>query len=235
MANATVVSVGTDHTELHTNSQEVNRSMLLRSGAVVAIVANVALGFLFPDHGSLSAPLSPLFVPLNLASLVGVTLLLFGLPGWYEGRSESLGRGGTLGLVLVALTLLFAGVFMNLYQVVVLPMAATDAQVFINPGPTMLLPVLIFGVVTEIVGPFLLGWSLLRQGLGPRWAAWTLLVSAPATVLWFASLLMDGYGTPSPFTIVSNIVCAALLFIGLGGLAVEPLERRVASAVRSPA
>lgn len=209
--------------------------MLLRSGAAIAVVANIALGFLFPDHGSVSAPLNPLFVPLNLASLVGVTLLLFGLPGWYQVHSEPLGRLGTLGVVLVALTLIFAGVFMNLYQVVVLPMAATDAQVFINPGPTMLLPVLIFGVVTEIFGPLLLGWSLLRQGLGPRWPAWTLLVSAPATVLWFASLLMDGYGAPSPFTIVSNIVCATLLFIGLGGLAVEPLERRATIAVRSPA
>jgi hypothetical protein len=46
---------------------------------------------------------------------------------------------------------------------------------------------------------------------------------------------MDGYGAPSPFTIVSNIVCGALLFIGLGGLAVEPLERRATIAVRSPA
>ena len=106
--------------------------MLLRSGAVIALLANVALGLLFPDHGSLSAPLSPLFVPLNLASLLGVTLLLFGLPGWYDIRANVLGRRGVVGIVLVALTLIFAGVFMNLYQVVVLPMAATDAQVFIN-------------------------------------------------------------------------------------------------------
>ena len=99
----------------------------------------------------------------------------------------------------------------------------------------MLLPVLIFGVLTEIVGPLLLGWDLLQHGRGPRWAAWTLLLSAPATVLWFASLLVDGFGAPSPFTIVSGIVCVALLFIALGGLAAEPLERRATVAVRSPA
>jgi hypothetical protein len=209
--------------------------MLLRSGAAIAVVANVALGLLFPDHGSLSAPLSPLFVPLNVASLVGVTLLLFGLPGWYELHARPLGRKGVTGVVLVALTLIFAGVFMNLYQVVVLPMAASDAPVFINPGPTMLLPVLVFGVLTEITGPLLLGWDMLQRGVGPRWAAWTLLLSAPATVLWFASLLIDGYGAPSPFTIVSNVVCAALLFIALGGLTVEPLERSATVAVRSPA
>ena len=215
----------------------MDSSVLLRLGAVIALVANLLISVLFPDHNSLSAPVHPLYVPLNLASVIGVTLMLFGLAGWYSRHIGALGRGGSYGLALVVVTLLLAGIFMGLYQVVVLPIAATQAPLFVTPGPTLLLPVLLLSVVCEIVGPLLLGWAMLRRPISARWAAVCMLASAPATVLWFASVLVDADGTPSPLTVVGNLLSAALLFIALAGFGVEPaheqLDRRPATAVPS--
>jgi len=148
---------------------------------MVALIANVASGLLFPDHNSLTAPLQPLYVPLNLASIIGVGLLPFGLPGWYARHSDELGRRGLVGAVLVAVTLLIAGIFMGLYTAIVMPFAAAEAPALVSPGP-VLLPVLLITVVAEIVGHLLVGWDMLRHSVGPRWAAWTMLASAPVTL-----------------------------------------------------
>jgi hypothetical protein len=211
--------------------------VLLRLGAVIALIANLLTGVLFPDHNSLSAPVHSLYVPLNLASVIGVTALLFGLAGWHRRHSGALGRGGSYGLALVVVTLLLAGIFIGLYQVVVLPIAATQAPLFVTPGPALMLPVLLLSVVCEIVGPLLLGWAMLRRPISARWAAVCLLASAPATVLWFASVVVDGDGAPSPLTVVGNLLSAALLFIALAGFGTEhvdePLDRRPATAVPS--
>jgi hypothetical protein len=211
--------------------------VLLRLGAAIALIANVVAGILFPDHNSLSAPVQPLYVPLNVASVIGVTLLLFGLAGWYCRHAGALGRRGVCGLSLVVLTLLLAGVFQGLYQALVFPMAAAQAPALLTPGPALFLPLLLLSVLCEIVGPLLLGWDLLQRSIGPRWAATCMLVSAPATVLWFVSVLVDGEGAPSPLTVVGNLLSAALLFIAFAGFGTEPvheqLDRRAATAVPS--
>jgi hypothetical protein len=113
---------------------------------------------MFPDHNSLTAPLHPLYVPLNFASVIGVGLLLFGLPGWYARHSDALGRRGLVGTVLVAVTLLIAGIFMGLYTAIVMPFAATESPALISLGP-VLLPVLLISIVAEIVGPLLVAWA----------------------------------------------------------------------------
>jgi hypothetical protein len=203
----------------------MSSALLLRLGAPIALIANVLIGFLFPDHNDVRAPLQPLYVPLNIASVIGVTMLLFGLPGWYARHSSRLGRAGTLGLALIAVTLLVEGLFIGLYEAVFLPAAATQAPQLIAPGPDALVVVLALGVLAEIIGPLLLGYQLQRRGIGPRWVAICLMVSAPVTVAWFVSLLVDGDGPPSPFTILGNVVSAALLFIALGGLATGSAAR----------
>jgi hypothetical protein len=152
-------------------SDNHDSATLLRSGATVALIANAAIGVLFPDHNSLPAPVQPLYVPLNLASVIAVTLLLFGLHGWYNRHAAALGRRGAVGTVLIVLTLLLVGVFIGLYLPIVMPLAAQEAPVFIAPGPALLVPVLLFGVLAEIAGPLLLGWDLLRRSIGSRWAA----------------------------------------------------------------
>ncbi len=168
---------------MNSNPIQAHRSssIVLRLGAMVALIANVASGLLFPDHNSLTAPLQPLYVPLNLPSIIGVGLLPFGLPGWYARHSDELGRRGLVGAVLVAVTLLIAGIFMGLYTAIVMPFAAAEAPALVSPGP-VLLPVLLITVVAEIVGPLLVGWDMLRHSVGPRWAAWTMLASAPVTL-----------------------------------------------------
>jgi hypothetical protein len=217
----------------------MNSATLLRSGATIALIANAAIGILFPDHNSLTAPLQPLYVPLNLASVIAVTLLLFGLHGWYNRHAAALGRRGAVGTVLIVLTLLLVGVFIGLYLPIVIPLAAQEAPVFIAPGPALLVPVLLLGVLAEIAGPLLLGWDLLRRSIGSRWAAWTLLVSSPVTLVWIVSVLLDADGAASPLTIVTNILSAALLFIAFAGFGTETtsegIERPTAVAVRSAA
>jgi hypothetical protein len=217
----------------------MNSVMLLRLGAAIALIANAALGVLFPDHNSLTAPLQPLYVPLNLASVIGVTLLLFGLHGWYNRHAAALGRRGVVGTVLIVLTLLLVGVFIGLYLAIVMPLAAREAPVFIAPGPALLVPVLLFGVLAEIVGPLLLGWDLLGRSIGSHWAAWTLVVSSPATLVWIVSVMLDGDGPASPFTMVTNVLSAVLLFVALAGFGTdataERLERPTAVAEHSGA
>jgi hypothetical protein len=214
-----------------------NSSVLLRLGAAIALIANVVAGLLFPDHDSLSAPVQPLYVPLNLASVIGATLLLFGLAGWYRGHAGALGRRGVYGLSLVVLTLLLAGVFQGLYQASVFPMAAAQAPALLTPGPALFLALLLLSVLCEIVGPLLLGWDLLKRSIGPRWAATCILVSAPVTAAWFGSVMVDGDAAPSPLTIVGNLLSAALLFVALAGFGAEPaadqLDPRPAAAVPS--
>jgi hypothetical protein len=217
----------------------MNSATLLRSGGAIGLIANAAIGVLFPDHNSLTAPLQPLYVPLNLASVIAVTMLLFGLHGWFNRHAAALGRRGAVGTVLIVLTLLLVGLFIGLYLPIVMPLAAQEAPVFIAPGPALLLPVLLLGVLAEIIGPLLLGWALLRRSIGSRWAAWTLLVSSPVTLVWIVSVMLDGDRAASPLTIVTNILSAALLFIALAGFSTDAtsggVELPATVAVRSAA
>src|SRR5205823_11752828 len=73
--------------EIPVNTVEPRRTcgIALLSGSLIALVANAALGFLFPDHNDHAAPLHPFYVPLQLAGTLGATLLLLVLAALIVG------------------------------------------------------------------------------------------------------------------------------------------------------
>jgi hypothetical protein len=66
-----------------------------------------------------------------------------------------------------------------------------------------------------------------------------MLASAPVTLVWFASVMLDNDGPAGPVQIITNVLSAALLFVALGGfgtaLGNDPVEHRQPVAVHSAA
>jgi hypothetical protein len=135
----------------------------------------------------------------HLVYLLGVALVLLGLPGLYVRQSEATGALGLIGFLVAFLgTVLVAGFIWA--SAFIAPALASEAPEFLDAGPP---PGLIPTFVIFAVGWLLFGIATLRGHIYPRWAAILLIVGAVVTIL------------PIPFTTVVFAVAVAWLGFAL--------------------
>jgi hypothetical protein len=131
---------------------------------------------------------NPLWVPLNLLSLIGSMLVLVGLPGMYTRQAA---RAGWLGLVGFVLTF-FAGLIMGVAGPAILAFIPT----FSEPTVPNIFLSLMFSA-----GVILLGAATMRAGILPGWAGLLLVIAGCGAALEnlvtlepLATIMSDGSG-----------------------------------------
>jgi hypothetical protein len=183
--------------------------LALLVGSLFVVVCVIMQLVVFP-HGTLDRYTSPLWQPILLLMLLGVLLLVGGLPGMYVRQAKLAGWSGLLGYTLTCCAVLLFGAFMALFAFVI-PLLDTHSQLLLtgyddfnlNGGriPPLVVLFQVAGLVLS-VGAFLLGRATMRAGVLPRSAAVALIVAAaaalvmplsPVTALW--PLLVIGLPT----------------------------------------
>jgi uncharacterized membrane protein len=146
--------------------------LALLLGAILAIVAVVGHNAVrqASELAELTNPSSVMFVRLLMA---GALLVIIGMPGLYARQAERAGVLGLIGFVLTFVGLLFADVVMTANWGFIMPkVAATpEGRALIEAGlPAPGFMMLVFPMV--LVGLLLLGISIVRAKVLPRWIGW---------------------------------------------------------------
>jgi hypothetical protein len=187
-------------------------------GAVV-FVAHIALRSLVTagSEPAVFATKEP-WILLNALGLLGAVLVLFGLPAMHARLNASTGVLGLLGVMLIALAWLFFGVFLSLYSMLILPWLAERAPSLVAasaPVATGVLLAFVAGLATWVLGTVLLGIPLVRTRIVPRWAAYSLPVSAVWMLLGNLVIAPSGPAASVAINLLSNLG-PVLLLIALG-------------------
>lgn len=150
------------------------------------------------------------FAVQQLVFLLGVALVLLGLPGLYARQSEATGALGLIGFLVAFLGMVLIAGFMWA-SAFIAPSLATEAPEFLDAGPP---PGFILTFIIFAVGWLLFGIATLRGRVFPRASAIVLIVGAVVTFL------------PLPFTtLVFDVAVAWLgfaLFTGRAASAEQP-------------
>src|SRR2546425_12849109 len=101
-------------------------------GAAVSFVSSLLNTLLFQGNDPTPYAGNPLFVPLNILSVLGTALLLLGLPALYLSRPEGWGVLGLIGIVLVFATGVMFGVFFSLFSVLLVPYLVQHAPAVVK-------------------------------------------------------------------------------------------------------
>jgi hypothetical protein len=192
---------------------------------------------------------SPLWQPILLLMVLGLLLIVGGLPGMYARQAERAGWLGLVGFALTGFAVLLFGAFSALYALVI-PLLDTHTQLLLtgysdfsaNGGRTP--PLVVFLLVAFLIlsaGAFLLGLATNRAGVLPRAAGVALVVAGPAALVIPLSLLLfvpgrEGLGDFlwTPFVILT-LTAFATFFFGLARFGVALLSRqRVEAAPPQP-
>jgi hypothetical protein len=162
------------------------------------VVMCVIMQFLVFPHGTLDRYTSPLWQPIFLLMLLGVLLIVGGLPGMYVRQAERAGWPGLVGYTMTCFAVLLFGACMALFAFVI-PLLDTHAQLLLtgyddfnlNGGriPPLVVVFQVAGLVLSI-GTFLLGRATMRAGILPRSAGVALIVAASAALVMPLSPLM---------------------------------------------
>jgi hypothetical protein len=191
--------------------------MALMVGAVLAFVGDLLNTLLFSGNDPTPYAGNPLFVPVNLLSVLGTALLLFGLPMLYLSGPEGWGVLGLIGFLLVFATGLMFGVFFSLLSALLLPYLVQHAPDTVKGnGPPAFFPFFIVGTVFEVVGLALLAVPIVRGVVAERWLGYVLLAAAVLGVVGF--FLGGGNGPPNPLIALIGSLSSLLLFVALGWL-----------------
>jgi hypothetical protein len=186
-------------------------------GAVLSIVGNLLNTLLFAGNDPTPYAGNALFVPVNILSVVGTTLLLLGLPVLYLSRPEGWGVLGLIGFVLIFATGLMFGIFFSLLGAVLLPYLVQAAPATVKGnGPPAFFPFFILGTVFEVLGMLLLAVPIVRGFVAERWVGYVLLAAAVLNVVGF---FIGGPGGPPNvlLTLLGNLG-TLLLMVALGWL-----------------
>jgi signal transduction histidine kinase len=158
----------------------------------------------------------PLWLPANLLILVGLMLLVTGLPGMYAYLSKRVGWLGLIGFVLTMVAVLLVGIVNQSLNTFVLPIVAPHVPQMLQAGRTYLdlgdfYPAsnLLF-----ILGAFIFGLAILRAGALPLHAKVTGLALIVAAVCNTVHLIPLTGGLWQIITI-GSIVGALSFLIGL--------------------
>jgi hypothetical protein len=170
----------------------VNTAALLRLsglsllvGALVSAVASILSGVLFPGNDVATAT-NPLNIGLNVVSVVGGILALYGLPALYLHRAREGGLPWLVGLLLLALTALLFAIFLPLISATVLPFVATQIPAQLGEGPpASFIPIFIIGTLANVLSAALMGWAVLQRKLYPAGIGYLLALEAVLAAVGF--------------------------------------------------
>lgn len=146
--------------------------LALLLGAILAIVAIVGHNAVrqASELADLMNPPSVMFIKLLT---VGALLVIIGMPGLYARQAERAGVLGLIGFILTFVGLLFADVVMTTsYGFLLAEIAAMpEGRALIEAGlPAPALMMVVFPMI--LIGLLLLGISIVRAKVLPRWIGW---------------------------------------------------------------
>jgi hypothetical protein len=143
--------------------------------------------------------------PLNFMVIVGSILIALGLPGFYAFQAEPAGWPGLIGVVMLFVGLLLAGVAGQAVETFTLPhlgQVPAEARIIFNvAGPLLFFGIIITGIVVWRGGvyPWLAGVALVVAALAglaatyvpmPLWLRWSMAALYSAVMAWLGFFLM---------------------------------------------
>lgn len=211
-------------------------------GSLLAVLFTVMQFLLFPG-GTPDRYTSPLWQPILLLMVLGLLLIVAGLPGMYARQAE---RAGWLGLVGFALTgfavLLFAAV--SALYALIIPLLDVHTQLLLTGYSNLtanggrippLLVLLLVAVVLVSVGTFLLGLATTRAGVLPRVAGVSFIVAGLAALVMLGTgpfLGVPGLGDLLwPLLVLGTLTAFVAFFLGLAGFGFALVSPRKVEAV----
>lgn len=124
-------------------------------------------------------PANPLSSVSSLITLVGIILLLLGVPALYARLSHAIGWLGLVGFVLFYISGLLAGIGGPLMGLIVFPVLAQVAPSFVNgPPPASIMNFFLVANIFNVVGGVLFGGAIVMARVIERNAAILLLIGA---------------------------------------------------------
>ena len=181
----------------------------LLTGALLAAISSIASGALLPDPSD-PAVASSANIALNTLSAVGSLLALFGLPAMYLRHMGSGGAPWLVGVLLIGVTAVLFGIFMNLMGALVFPVLAEEAPQLLQLGPPAGFFVLfIVGGLANFLGALLMGIPMLSKRLYSHWCGIAMLVEAAFALVGFA---VNGPNSSGVLAQIFNIVSPLPLF-----------------------
>jgi hypothetical protein len=178
------------------------------------------LSFLFAANGQtmlshrfVEIVTGPLWLPVNVVILVGLMLIVAGLPGMYAYLAKRSGWLGLIGFVLTMVAILIFGVINQAFYTFALPFLALLAPQVLLTGQTS--PALGgFYLVASLlysVGTFLLGYTTSRMG-GLLGAAGVACIIAAICNIVHLVLLSEGLWV---IVFLGSVIGALAFFVGL--------------------
>ncbi|MBJ7597590.1 MAG: hypothetical protein DLM67_19535 [Candidatus Nephthysia bennettiae] len=189
----------------------------LIAGAVLSFLTSLLTSLLFSGNDPTPYAGNPLFVPVNLLSVLGTALLLFGLPLLYVSRPEGWGVLGLVGFALLFATGVMFGVFFSLFSALFVPYLVQHAPSVVKgtDGPPGLFPFFILGTIFEVIAAVLIAVPMIRGLVANRSIGYVLIAAAVLAVVGF---FVGGGNSPNPLLALVGNLSSLLLFIALGWL-----------------
>ena len=228
--------------------------LALLLGSLLVVLFTIMQFVVFPEGNPDRSPdryMSPLWQPILLMMVLGLLLIVGGLPGMYARQAERAGWPGLIGFALTGFAMLLFSTFSALYTFVI-PLLDTHAQLLLtgysdfsaNGGRIPPLVVFFLGSVLVLnAGAFLLGLATIRAGVLPRAAGVALVVAGPAALalplysLFFFVPGLQGLGGLGDFLwfpfVILTLTAFAAFFFGLAGFGVALLSFQKVEAVPS--
>lgn len=191
-------------------------AIVLIVGAVITGVISLIQNVVYPDFTK--DVHKPGFVAVNVISLIGFALVIYGLPMVYARYAQRWCPFAFTGVGLMVIAV-FLFSFFGFLGAIVVPFVAEKAPGILNAngsnGPPGIFPLIIVGTLFTVIGPVLLASSILA-GRTPaaRWIAYVLIAAAV--------LAIPGFIVGGQNGVLANLVGSLNLYVVLvafGGLA----------------
>lgn len=151
-------------------------------GGVLAAIA-IAVGSFITDFAN---PLNPW---VSAVEILGVILLLAGLPAFYGTFARTAGALGVVGFIFLFASGALLGIGGSVLALLVFPWLAQVAPNLVNSAPPpFIMNYFLFGGVVNLIGGLAFGAAILVTRAPERYAAILLLIG---TVVSFAGQLLD--------------------------------------------
>lgn len=151
-----------------------------------------------------------------LLRLIGLMLVVLGLPGMYARLAERAGMLGLLGFIVTLFSLLMGIAYQPIFAFVN-PFLATHAPALLNGRPPQgLLIFFIVGGLLGLAGGTMLGIAVMRAAVLPRWAGLVLIAGE------VVSLIGNFLGLGQSIENVGEVI----FLVGLAWLAVGLLSKQ---------
>lgn len=165
--------------------------LALLFGSLLVVVFTIILLVLPSSQGTSNLYTSPLWQPILLMIVLGLLLIVGGLPGMYARQAKQAGWPGRLGFALTGLAMLLFGAFFVIFAFII-PSLDAHTQLLLtgyndfNLNDGRIPPLVVLFQVAALVlsmGAFLLGRATMHAGVLPRSAGIALLIAVPAGLL----------------------------------------------------